>query len=125
MSRFGVSPEKEEALLTKMGELGVKESDLDEKFLRSGGPGGQNVNKVSTCVQIRHIPTGITVKTQKDRSQGVNRFLARRSLVSKIEEQLLGKPVNEQLKLQKIQKQKKRRKRRTKVKLESAADTNQ
>ena len=125
MSRFGVSPEKEEALLAKMEEFGVKESDIDEKFVRSGGPGGQNVNKVSTCVQIRHIPTGITVKTQKDRSQGVNRFLARRSLMNKIEEQLTGKQAKEQLKMQKIQKQKKRRKRRTKVKLESASDTNQ
>ena len=123
MSRFGVSPEKEEALLAKMEEFGVKESDIDEKFVRSGGPGGQNVNKVSTCVQIRHIPTGITVKTQKDRSQGINRFLARRSLISKIEKQLMGKTSNEQLKLQKIQKQKKRRKRRTKAKLESQADT--
>ena len=61
MSRFGVSLEKEEALLKKMDELGVKESDLDEKFIRSGGPGGQNVNKVATCVQIKHLPSGITV----------------------------------------------------------------
>ena len=125
MSIFGVSSEKEEALLLKMEKLGVKESDLDEKFLRSGGPGGQNVNKVSTCVQIRHIPTGIAVKIQKDRSQGVNRFLARRLLINKIEEQLTGKPSKEQLKVQKIQKQKKRRKRRTKVKLESATDSSQ
>ena len=123
MSKFGVSPEKEEALLKKMDELGVKESDLDEKFIRSGGPGGQNVNKVATCVQLKHLPTGITVKIQKDRTQGVNRFLARRSLLSKIEEQLSGKPTKEQLKIQKIQKQKKRRKRKTKIKLESGTDT--
>ena len=123
MSKFGVSPEKEEALLKKMNELGVKESDLDEKFIRSGGPGGQNVNKVATCVQLKHLPTGITVKIQKDRTQGVNRFLARRSLLSKIEEQLSGKPTKEQLRIQKIQKQKKRRKRKTKIKLESGTDT--
>ena len=123
MSKFGVSPEKEEALLKKMDELGVKESDLDEKFIRSGGPGGQNVNKVATCVQLKHLPTGITVKIQKDRTQGVNRCLARRSLLSKIEEQLSGKPTKEQLKVQKIQKQKKRRKRKTKIKLESGTDT--
>lgn len=123
MSKFGVSPEKEEVLLKKMDELGVKESDLDEKFIRSGGPGGQNVNKVATCVQLKHLPTGITVKIQKDRTQGVNRFLARRSLLSKIEEQLSGKPTKEQLKIQKIQKQKKRRKRKTKIKLESGTDT--
>ncbi|MCK5392296.1 MAG: peptide chain release factor-like protein [Deltaproteobacteria bacterium] len=123
MSKFGVSVEKEEALLQKMNELGVLEADIDEKFIRSGGPGGQNVNKVATCVQLKHIPTGIIVKIQKDRSQGINRFLARRSLVSKIEEGLLGKSSAEQLKIEKIQKQKKRRKRRTKLKLES--DINQ
>ena len=123
MSKFGVSIEKEEALLKKMNELGVHEADIDEKFIRSGGPGGQNVNKVATCVQLKHIPTGIIVKVQKDRTQGVNRFLARRSLVSKIEERLTGKPTKEQLKIQKIQKQKKRRKRRTKSKLESGNDS--
>ncbi len=122
MSKFGVSVEKEEALLQKMKELGVHEDDIDEKFIRSGGPGGQNVNKVATCVQLKHIPTGIIVKIQKDRSQGINRFLARRSLVSKIEEVLLGKSSAEQLKIKKIQKQKKRRKRRTKLKLESDID---
>jgi len=123
MSKFGVSVEKEEELLKKMDQLGVKEADIDEKFIRSGGPGGQNVNKVATCVQLKHLPTGITVKIQKDRTQGVNRFLARRSLLSKIEESISGKPAKEQIKIQKIQKQKKRRKRKTKAKLESAKDT--
>ena len=122
MSKFGVSFEKEGALIKKMDELGVKESDLDEKFIRSGGPGGQNVNKVATCVQIKHIPTGITVKNQEDRSQGVNRFLARRALLLKLEELQSDKPTKEQLKIAKIQKQKKRRKRRTKAKLESNTD---
>jgi protein subunit release factor B len=125
MSKFGVSIEKEEALLKKMDELGVKESDLDEKFIRSGGPGGQNVNKVATCVQIKHLPSGITVKNQEDRSQGINRFLAHRSLLSKLEEKLTGKPSKEQVKVQKIQKQKKRRKRRTKAKLESSSVSDQ
>ncbi|MFB3147261.1 MAG: peptide chain release factor-like protein [Thermodesulfobacteriota bacterium] len=123
MSKFGVSTEKEEALFKKMKELGVHEDDIDEKFIRSGGPGGQNVNKVATCVQLKHIPTGIIVKVQKDRTQGVNRFLARRTLVSKIEEGLLGKSSAEQLKIKKIQKQKKRRKRRTKLKFESDNNT--
>ncbi|MFA9409177.1 MAG: peptide chain release factor-like protein [Candidatus Dadabacteria bacterium] len=123
MSKFGVSVEKEEELLKKMDQLGVKEADIDEKFIRSGGPGGQNVNKVATCVQLKHLPTGITVKIQKDRTQGVNRFLARRSLLSKIEESISGKPAKEQLKIQKIQKQKKRRKRKTKAKLESDNNT--
>ena len=123
MSKFGVSIEKEEALFKKMKELGVFEDDLDEKFIRSGGPGGQNVNKVATCVQLKHIPTGIIVKIQDDRSQGINRFLARRFLVSKIEADISDKPTKEQLKIAKIQKQKKRRKRRTKSKLESKNDS--
>ena len=100
MGRFGVSPEKESALEKKMSELGIKEQDLEESFTRSGGPGGQNVNKVSTCVQLKHLPTGITVKAQKDRTQGVNRFLARRSLAIKFEEEILGKTSSEQQKIE-------------------------
>lgn len=119
MSRFGVSPEKESALEKRMSELGISEKDIEEKFIHSGGPGGQNVNKVATCVQLKHIPSGITVKAQKDRTQGVNRFLARRTLVIKFEEQVLGRTSPENKKIEKIRKQKKRRKRRSKIKPES------
>lgn len=119
MSRFGVSPEKETALEKKMSELGIREQDIQEKFTRSGGPGGQNVNKLATCVQLKHIPTGITVKAQKDRSQGINRFLARRSLLEKFEEQVLGRKSAESKKIEKIKKQKKRRKKRSKLKMQS------
>lgn len=122
MSRFGVSPEKETALEKKMSELGIREQDIEEKFTRSGGPGGQNVNKLATCVQLKHIPTGITVKAQKDRTQGINRFLARRSLLEKFEEQVLGRKSAENKKIDKIKKQKKRRKRRSKAKAQASPD---
>ena len=85
MSLFTVSSEKERALLERMASLGVAESDLRETFVRSSGPGGQKVNKTSSCVQLVHIPTGLSVKCQRERSQALNRFLARRLLLDRIE----------------------------------------
>ncbi len=70
----------------RMARLGIRESDLEESFVRSGGPGGQNVNKVATAVTLRHRPSGIAVTAQDSRSQATNRKLARERLLDAIEE---------------------------------------
>jgi peptide chain release factor len=100
-----------------MESLGIYERDIEESFVRSSGAGGQHVNKTSTCVQLLHRPTGILVKCQQDRSQAVNRFLARRLLIGKIEGEILGRKTAEQQLREKIRRQKRRRSRRAKEKM--------
>jgi protein subunit release factor B len=112
-----VNLEKEKSLQELMARLGVREEDIEEKFIRSQGPGGQNVNKVSTCVYLRHLPTGIEVKCQQERSQALNRFLARRLLLKKIETKVLGNLSEERKRIEKIRRQKRRRSRRAKLKI--------
>lgn len=111
------SKAKEEALRAKMRKLGIREQDLVEKFIRSGGKGGQRTNKVSTCVYLKHRPTGIEVKCQEERSQALNRFLARRRLVNKIETLILGRQSDERKRIEKIRRQKRKRSRRAKEKM--------
>jgi protein subunit release factor B len=117
MASFGVSPDKEEALLRRMEELGIRESDLAEKFIRSGGHGGQNVNKVATCVYLKHLPTGLEVKCQQERSQALNRFLARRILADKLERLIRGKESEEERRIAKIKRQKRKRSKRAREKM--------
>ncbi len=124
MKSFGVSKEKQTALAREMKRLNIKEEDIEETFTRSSGPGGQNVNKVATCVQLRHRPSGITVKAMRERSQALNRFLARRNLAEKVATLLHGEDSAERKKAQKIIKQKKRRKRKTAKKLAAGDDGN-
>ncbi len=100
-----------------MEGLNIRESDIQESFVRSGGHGGQNVNKTSTCVYLKHIPTGLEVKCQKERSQALNRYHARVLLVRKIEQQIRGQQSDEIQKIEKLRRQKRKRSKRAKEKM--------
>jgi len=117
MSAFPVSPDKEAQLARRMAALGVREADLEETFVRSGGHGGQNVNKTSTCVMLFHRPSGLQVKCQATRQQGLNRFLARRLLLDKIEERQKGYIAARRAEIEKIRRQKRKRSRRAKERM--------
>jgi peptide chain release factor len=114
---LNISPEKELALKERMERLGVSEGDLRETFIRSSGPGGQKVNKTSSCVFLLHVPTGLSVKCQEERSQAVNRFLARRRLLDRIEKIKTGAVAAEKARIEKLRRQKQRRSRRAKEKM--------
>ena len=117
MALFGVSEEKEAALWARWEELGIHASDVTEAFIRSGGNGGQNVNKVATCVQLKHLPTGIEVKCQQARTQAMNRYYARKILADKIETIKLGAASAEQQRYEKLRRQKRKRSKRAKEKM--------
>jgi peptide chain release factor len=117
MPDFGVHPNKTKQLFQAMKRMDIKESDLIETFIRSGGKGGQNVNKVATCVRLIHLPTKLEVKCQKSRQQLLNRYYARCLMVKKIEALKMGVDSPEAKRIEKIRKQKKKSKKRTKKKL--------
>ncbi len=104
------------ALRKRMESLGILEDDLSESFILSSKKGGQNVNKNSTCVQLKHLPSGLEVKSQGSRSQEENRYYARKILCEKMEVVLLGKKSPKLLKAAKIKKQKKRREKKSQAK---------
>lgn len=105
MAKFPVTEKKEKELLEEMQKLGIKESDIEEKFIKCSGHGGQKLNKTSTGVYLKHIPSDIEVKYTKERSQGLNRFFARRILVEKIKE-FMGIPTKKEIEIEKIRKKK-------------------
>jgi protein subunit release factor B len=115
MSVFAVSEEKERWVKERMEALGIHEKDIEEKFIRSSGKGGQKVNKTSTCVYLKHIPTGIEVKFMRERSQSLNRFLARRELVKRIEK-LSGQLTPDDVRINKAKRQKSKRRKRARLK---------
>ncbi len=114
---MGPSKKKIDALEKRMNLAGIKKEDIKEKFIRASGRGGQKVNKASSAVFIKHVPTGFSVKCGAERSRHLNRFLALRRLVENIETKVLGVKTSKMLKVDKIRKQKKRRKKRAVAKL--------
>jgi protein subunit release factor B len=109
-----VSAEKQTALEQRMLALGVVETDLLEKFVRGSGSGGQKINKTSNCVFLKHIPSGVCIKCQLDRSRELNRFLARRELCEQLEMIRDGKASAKTQAIEKMRRQKRRRSRRSK-----------
>ena len=100
-----------------MAALEVREEDLEERFVLGSGSGGQKINKTASCVQLRHGPTGIEVRCQKDRSQAANRYFARRELCDQVEERVRGEKSKRQQEREKIRRQKRRRSRRAKARM--------
>ncbi len=117
MGIFTVSPLTEKRLIKKMETLNIHEKDIKESFVRSGKKGGQHVNKTSTCVYLKHIPTGIEVKCQEERSQSLNRYKARVILIKKIDQLVKGKESEEIQRIEKIRRQKRKRSKRAKEKM--------
>ncbi len=112
MINFGVTERKMRELERRMQNCNLLENDIEETFVRSGGAGGQKVNKSSTCVHLKHIPSRLAVKVQISRSQGLNRYYARKQMCELLENKLLGKESPEAKRTAKIRKQKDRRRRR-------------
>jgi peptide chain release factor len=117
MMESSVSLGKQQELVGRMARLGIREQDLFEKFVLGSGKGGQKLNKTSSCVYLRHIPTGIQVKCQQTRSRALNRFLARREVCDKLEEIVLGEKSARRQEQEKIRRQKRRRSRRQRGKM--------
>jgi peptide chain release factor len=115
---FGVTEQKANALRKRMADCGLLESDITESFIRSGGPGGQKVNKTASCVYLKHEITGLEVKMQESRGQLLNRYYARKRLCELLEAKTLGEKSPQAIKAQKIRRQKSRRSRRSRSKID-------
>ena len=114
---MSMSKEKEEAIKKLMVKLGLLEDDLIEKFILGSGRGGQNLQKTSSCVYLKHEPSGIEVKCQHDRSREMNRWIARRLLCEKYQAIILQEKTKKQQEFEKLRRQKKTRSRKQKRKM--------
>lgn len=117
MSEYAILPQTLDRLRERMERLGIRDADLEESFIKGSGKGGQKVNKTSSCVQLRHKPSGIEVKCQRERSQAMNRFLARRELCDRLEARRRGEASARQQEFERIRRQKRRRSRRAKARM--------
>lgn len=117
MTSFPVNPATADELARRMAALGIRDADLEESFIRGSGAGGQKVNKTSSCVYILHRPSGIEVKCQRERSQAMNRYFARRELCDRLEARIKGAKAARQQEAEKIRRQKRRRSRRQKARM--------
>lgn len=116
-ARFPVSKLKEDRLAERMAALEIVEDDLVEKFIRGSGKGGQKINKTSSCVYLLHRPSGIEIKCQYDRSQALNRYLARVELCDKLEAKVAGIASRQEQERERIRRQKRKRSKRAKEKM--------
>ncbi len=124
MINFGVSVSKQKDIEDKFIKYNIKDCDLVEKFIHSSGNGGQNLNKVATCVYLRYIPLNIEIKCQKYRTQLLNRYAARKKLIEEIEKKLFGEQSEKQKEIEKIRRQKRKRSKRAKEKVLEAKKFN-
>lgn len=123
MSDGHIGPEKIRALNERMASLGIREAELEERFIRASGKGGQKLNKSSSCVYLKHIPSGIEIKCHKARARAMNRFFARRIIADRIEEMQTGGNSPAARKIEAIRKQKKKRSKRARQKAGAHRET--
>lgn len=107
----------DEELRSRMERLKITEADLIEKFILGSGSGGQKINKTSSCVYLKHLPTGIEIKCQRTRSRELNRTYARRELCERLEELFFKEKSKKRQESEKIRRQKKRRSRKSQEKI--------
>jgi peptide chain release factor len=114
---MSITPQKREQLDAAMAREGISEDDLIEKFVLGSGSGGQKINKTSSCVYLKHVPTGIEIKCQRSRSRDLNRYYARKDLCDQLEERRIGAASRRRQAAEKIRRQKRRRSRRSKERM--------